>query len=64
MPDRVRRLPSTGARAVLRDLNARWHPLRDALRGLLDEEVDEFNRAVEEAGIQPVDKPDRPRVVS
>ncbi|HSG46237.1 MAG TPA: hypothetical protein VLA43_00355, partial [Longimicrobiales bacterium] len=52
------------ARNVLRDLNARWYPLRDRLEVLLDEAVDEFNRAVREAGIAPVAKPERPRIVS
>lgn len=56
--------PSPMAEQVLRDLNARWYPQRDRLEFLLDEKIDEFNRAVEEAGIAPVGKPERPRIVS
>jgi hypothetical protein len=56
--------PSPMAEQVLRDLNARWYPQRNRLEYLLDEKIDEFNRAVEEAGIAPVAKPDRPRIVS
>ena len=56
--------PSPMAEQVLRDLNARWYPQRDRLEVLLDERIDEFNRAVEEAGIAPVSKPQRPRIVS
>jgi photosystem II stability/assembly factor-like uncharacterized protein len=52
------------ARQVLRDLNGRWHPLRDRLEVLLDEAIDDFNRAVQEAGVTPVAKPSRPRIVS
>jgi photosystem II stability/assembly factor-like uncharacterized protein len=52
------------ARTMLRDLNARWYPLRDRLDVLLDEAVDAFNRAVMDAGIAPVSKPERPRIVS
>jgi hypothetical protein len=43
-----------GAREVLGDLNARWHPLRDRLEALLDRGVDDFNEAVRRAGIPPV----------
>lgn len=52
------------ARTVLRDLNARWYPLRDRLEVLLGAAVDDFNQAVRGAGIPPVVKPTRPRVVS
>jgi photosystem II stability/assembly factor-like uncharacterized protein len=43
-----------GARDVFRDLNARWHPLRDRLDTLLDQGVARFNQAVRGAGIPPV----------
>ena len=56
--------PSAGALNVLRDLNGRWFPLRDRLEVLLDEGIDAFNEAVEAAGIPPVAKPERPRLVS
>ena len=45
-----------GAREVLADLNARWHPLRDRLETLLSQGVATFNDAVREAGIPPVGK--------
>jgi photosystem II stability/assembly factor-like uncharacterized protein len=45
-----------GARKVLSDLNARWHPLRERLQVLLEESVATFNQAVGEAGIPPVGK--------
>jgi hypothetical protein len=56
--------PSPMAEEVLQDLNARWYPQRARLEFLLDEKIDEFNRAVEEAGIAPVARPARPRIVS
>ena len=43
-----------GAREVLRDLNARWHPLRDRLDLLLRQGVSTFNDAVRQRGIPPV----------
>jgi hypothetical protein len=43
-----------GAGEVLRDLNARWHPLRERLQLLLEEGVATFNEAVTSAGIPPV----------
>jgi hypothetical protein len=43
-----------GARDVLSDLNARWHPLRDRLETLLEEKVATFNEAVRATGIPPV----------
>ncbi len=46
------------------ELNARWRPLQEELERLLDQRVDEFNQAVQDAGITPVAKPARPRVVS
>ena len=49
-----------GARDVLRDLNARWHPLRDRLDPLLNQRVAAFNDAVRAAGIPPVGKPGDP----
>lgn len=52
------------ARSVLRDLDARWHPLRARLDVLLGEAVERFNQAVRDAGIQPVAVPGRPRVIS
>lgn len=48
-----------GAREVFRDLNARWHPLGDRLQTLFNETVTLFNVAVREAGIQPVEVPQR-----
>jgi hypothetical protein len=45
---------NAGARDVLRDLNARWHPLRDRLDLLLRRRVDTFNDAVRKQGIPPV----------
>ncbi len=45
-----------GAREVLEDLNARWHPLRERLDILLDHGVATFNEAVQKAGIPPVGK--------
>ena len=56
--------PSPAAEQVLRDLNARWYPQRDRLEILLDDRVDAFNEAVEAAGITPVAKPPRARIVS
>jgi len=49
-----------GARNVLRDLNARWHPLRDRLDPLLNQRVAAINDAVRAAGIPPVGKPGDP----
>jgi hypothetical protein len=49
-----------GARNVLRDLNARWHPLRDRLEPLLNQRVAALNDAVRAAGIPPVGKPGDP----
>ncbi len=49
-----------GARDVLRDLNARWHPLRDRLDPMLDQGVAAFNDAVRATGIPPVGKPGDP----
>jgi len=49
-----------GARDVLRDLNARWHPLRDRLDPLLNQRVAAINDAVRAAGIPPVGKPGDP----
>jgi photosystem II stability/assembly factor-like uncharacterized protein len=43
-----------GAREVLRDLNARWHPLRERMKVLLEKGVATFNEAVTAAGIPPV----------
>jgi len=43
-----------GALGVLRDLNARWHPLRERLEKLMEEGVSTFNDAVRDAGIPPV----------
>jgi photosystem II stability/assembly factor-like uncharacterized protein len=43
-----------GARDVFRDLNARWHPLRDRLEILLGRGVTTFNDVVRGAGIPPV----------
>lgn len=43
-----------GAREVFRNLNSRWHPLRDRLQVLLSEGVSRFNHAVRAAGIEPV----------
>jgi hypothetical protein len=53
-----------GQRILLRDLNRRWWPLRDRLERLLDEGVDRVNTAAEAAGVLPVEKPRRPRVIS
>jgi hypothetical protein len=42
-----------GARDVFRDLNARWHPLRDRLEILLGRGVTPFNAVVRGAGTPP-----------
>ncbi len=51
-----------GAEDVFRELNARWHPLRDRLEVLLSEKVAIFNDAIREAGIEPVMIPERTEV--
>jgi hypothetical protein len=51
-----------GAEDVFRELNARWHPLRDRLEVLLSEKVAIFNDAIREAGIEPVMISERPEV--
>jgi photosystem II stability/assembly factor-like uncharacterized protein len=52
------------SRSVFTDLNARWRPLQSRLELLLTESLDRFNRAVEDAGIPPVDPPARRRPVT
>jgi hypothetical protein len=49
-----------GARDVLEDLNARWHPLQRRLDDLLGRGVATFNAAVRAAGILPVGKTEPP----
>jgi hypothetical protein len=46
--------PYRAARHVLRDLNARWHPLRDGVDLLLGDGVSTFYDAVRRWGIPPV----------
>jgi photosystem II stability/assembly factor-like uncharacterized protein len=53
-----------GGRDVFQDMNARWRPQQQKLERILDEQVDDFNEAVEDAGIPPVDRPRRPRAVT
>jgi photosystem II stability/assembly factor-like uncharacterized protein len=55
---------TNGARDVLRDLNARWYPVREWLEVLLEDRIDAFNEAVQEAGIPPVDKPKKDGIIT
>ena len=56
--------PNEGARERMGDMNVRWRAQEAKLDILLTEGVDEFNEAVEEAGIEPVEKPKRKKPIT
>ncbi len=56
--------PNEGAREFMGDLNVRWRAHEAKLDVLLTDGVDEFNEAVEAAGIPPVEKPNRKKPIT
>jgi len=56
--------PTEGAATRFRDLNEEWSELRERLRSILSDDVEAFNRALEELGVPAVTVPDRPATVS